>query len=102
LTFVNISSGAANRPIAGWATYCSSKAFTKMFFDVLATQTKNNPDIKIKTIDPGVIDTSMQQLIRNANNHDFPEQPIFRQLNEEGKLRKPSDVAEEIIKEINV
>ena len=31
LTFVNISSGAANRAISNWSLYCSSKAFIQMF-----------------------------------------------------------------------
>jgi benzil reductase ((S)-benzoin forming) len=34
LTFLNISSGAANRVIRNWSLYCSSKAFNQMFFDV--------------------------------------------------------------------
>ena len=34
MSFVNISSGAANQSINNWSLYCSSKAFGKMYFNM--------------------------------------------------------------------
>jgi benzil reductase ((S)-benzoin forming) len=94
LTFVNISSGAANRPISNWSLYCSSKAFVKMFFSVAESENKQH---SFFNIDPGVMDTNMQKSIRNS---DFPDVQNFQNLEQEGKLRRPKDVALEILSTI--
>ena len=91
LTFVNISSGAANRPISNWSLYCSSKAFIKMFFSVAESEYKQH---SFFNIDPGVMDTNMQKSIRKS---DFPDVQKFQNFKEEGKLRQPKDVALEIL-----
>ena len=91
LSFVNISSGAADRPISNWSLYCSSKAFIKMFFNVAESEYKQH---HFFNIDPGVMDTNMQKSIRNI---DFPDVQEFRYLKEEEKLRLPKDVALEIL-----
>lgn len=69
LRVVNITTGAARRPIAGWLAYCTSKAACKMALDVLAIE---NPDIELLHVDPGVIDTGMQAYIRQhaVTGHD--------------------------------
>ena len=96
LTFVNISSGAANRAISNWSLYCSSKAFIQMFFNVAESEYKQH---RFFNLDPGVIDTEMQQSLR-AN--DFPDVENFKELQQEGQLRAPIDVAEEILKTIKI
>lgn len=93
LTILNISSGAASRPIDGWGMYCSTKAATKMFFDVLIKQHINNPNISIKSIDPGVLDTPMQKTIRSSVCQQFLLRDYFIKLKEIGELRKPEQVA---------
>ena len=42
LSFVNITSGAANRAISNWSLYCSSKAFIQMFFRVAESEYKQH------------------------------------------------------------
>ena len=96
LTFVNISSGAANRPISNWSLYCSSKAFIQMFFNTAESEYKQH---RFFNIDPGVIDTGMQKSLR-AN--DFPDLEKFKELQKEGQLRAAIDVAEEILKTIQI
>lgn len=98
LTLVNITSGAGNRPIAHWAMYCSSKAFMKMFFSVMAEENKTNEQLHFYDIDPGVMDTGMQQNIRES---DFPGQDYFQSLKSEGNLLKPADAARNILDQIN-
>ena len=91
LTFLNISSGAANKAISNWSLYCSSKAFIEMFFNVAKSEYKQH---SFFNIDPGVMDTNMQKSIRNS---DFPDIQNFQSLKDEGKLRLPDDVAIEIL-----
>ncbi|WP_034920696.1 SDR family NAD(P)-dependent oxidoreductase [Gillisia sp. CAL575] len=91
LSFVNISSGAANRAISNWSLYCASKAFVKMFFDVAESEYEQH---RFFNIDPGVMDTNMQKSIRE---NDFPDSSNFKNLQEEGKLKSPKDVALEIL-----
>jgi len=96
LTFVNISSGAAIRPISNWSMYCSSKAYMQMFFNVAQTE---YPKHKFFTIDPGVMDTGMQKILRES---EFPEVEKFKNLQLEGKLKTPNEVAIEILKKIDI
>lgn len=94
LSFVNISSGAASRPISNWSLYCSSKAYIKMFFNVAEAEYPNH---RFFNIDPGVMDTNMQQSIRES---DFPEVSNFKNLKVEGKLKSPKEAAIEILNTI--
>lgn len=94
LTLVNISSGAADRPIDNWSLYCSSKAFNQMFFKVAESEYKQH---RFYNINPGVLDTGMQENIRES---DFPEVEKFKELQKEGQLKSPVDAAKEILKTI--
>ena len=96
LTFVNISSGAANRAISNWSLYCSSKAFIQMFFNTAESEYKQH---RFFNIDPGVMDTGMQQSLRAS---DFPGVENFIELQQEGQLKAPIVVAEEILKTIGI
>jgi benzil reductase ((S)-benzoin forming) len=91
LSFINISSGAANRAIDNWSLYCSSKAFMQMFYNVAESEYKQH---RFFNIDPGVMETNMQKIIRAS---DFPDVSNFRNLKEEGKLKPPSEVAKSIL-----
>lgn len=86
---LNISSGAANRAIDMWSLYCSSKAGAKMFFDVISKQ----ENINVKHIDPGVMDTRIQDEIREAN---FDIVDVFKQYKNKRLLQSPKEVAKEL------
>ena len=96
LTFVNISSGAANRAISNWSLYCSSKAFIQMFFNVAESEYKQH---RFFNIDPGVMDTNMQKSLRAS---DFPDVENFKDLQKEGQLKAPIDVAKDILETIHI
>jgi len=96
LTFVNISSGAANRAISNWSLYCSSKAFIQMFFNAAESEYKQH---RFFNINPGVMDTGMQKSLRDS---DFPDVENFKNLQKEGQLKAPIDVAEDILKTIGI
>jgi len=90
----NVSSGAALHGYAGWSLYCASKAGLENFIRALAMeqQTEIHPFVPIN-INPGVIDTEMQAVIRTASVNDFPEVNKFIQRKEQGVLAAPEKVA---------
>lgn len=94
LLVLDISSGAAYRPIRGWQAYCTSKAACKMGLDVLAAE---NPHVQVVHFDPGVMDTSMQKVIQAQEAADMPEVEVFRAYREDGLLKAPPTVAAELI-----
>ena len=62
-TIINMSSGAAHRPLEGWAAYCSAKAGLAMLTNAIALETSRS-GIRVFGLSPGVIDTDMQGQIR--------------------------------------
>ncbi|MGM0640962.1 MAG: (S)-benzoin forming benzil reductase [Thermotogota bacterium] len=92
----NISSGAATRAVYGWAPYCSSKAGINLLTQTAALELEET-EYNVYSFSPGVVDTSMQKRIRSSSEEDFVELNRFIGLKEEGKLLKPSMVAEKII-----
>ena len=95
---VNISSGAAKRPIAGWSAYCAAKAALEMATRVAALEASTiDPTLAICSLAPGVVDTDMQGLIRGTNEQQFPDVAKFRAMKADGVLRSAHDVAREII-----
>jgi benzil reductase ((S)-benzoin forming) len=98
---LNVSSGAAFYPYSGWSTYCSSKAGLDMLTKVagLEQSSEQNP-VTIFALAPGIIETGMQESIRETDLALFPDRDKFISLHEEGKLAKPEDVAEIILRTI--
>ena len=62
-TIINVSSGAAYRPLEGWSAYCAGKAGLAMMTRSIALETKES-GIRIFGFSPGTIDTDMQVKIR--------------------------------------
>lgn len=97
MILVNISSGAGINPISHWSLYGAAKAYIDMFFKVLEIENENN-NFSFFTIDPGVINTGMQEYIREIN---FPKKDYFISLKEDNKLLRTEDAAQRIFNEIN-
>jgi short-subunit dehydrogenase len=94
LHIFNISSGAAKRALPAWGLYCSTKAGLDMLSSALALE---NPKAKIASVNPGIMDTPMQEHIRSANENDFPLVGHFRQYKREQLLVPPSTIAELLV-----
>jgi NAD(P)-dependent dehydrogenase (short-subunit alcohol dehydrogenase family) len=62
-TVINISSGAAHRPLEGWAAYCSAKAGLAMLTSAIALEC-GDAGVRVFGLAPGTIDTDMQATIR--------------------------------------
>ena len=95
---LNISSGAGRKEYEGWGAYCATKAGLDHFSRVIALEQKNvkNP-VEIVSIAPGIIDTSMQEVIRSSEEKSFPLLEQFIYYKEQGLLSSPEETAEKLI-----
>lgn len=102
-TCVFISSGAGKRPIASWAGYCASKAAVDLFLETVQAEEneKENSKVRVYSFSPGVVDTGMQEQIRNVDQEDFSSLERFRHLHANGDLLPPEKVAEKLAKLIH-
>src|SRR5690606_30705989 len=94
---VNISSGAGRKPTAGWPVYCATKAALDHYTRVLAEE---NPDLRVASLAPGVVDTAMQERIRGTDRRHFPDLDRFLQLHEQGQLASPQSIASRILQHV--
>ncbi len=96
-SIVNIGSGASTTPYAGWGPYCSSKAGLEMFTRTtnLEQQQKQFP-VRVLSVAPGVVDTPMQEKLRNTSLSEFPMKSRFEELYLENHLSRPAEVADKI------
>ena len=101
LRILFISSGAAHTVIDGWALYSATKAAGETFFEVLASQYKDDKRVRVANIDPGMMDTGMQADIRRVagTRAFFPDKQRWLDAAENGKLADPAEVANRIVKE---
>jgi len=93
LIIINISSGAALRPIHSWGTYCQSKAGIDMLTNII---NEEHPEIRALSIYPGVVNTYMQLKIRSTNLEEFPLKNKFVEYFKNDELTEPKDVAQKI------
>lgn len=99
---VNITSGAAERPIYGWALYCSSKASINMYTKTAALEQDTlKTGNKIIAFNPGIMDTNMQQTIRSSTKEAFYEVEKFKGYKENKQLRDTDTVGGILIDILN-
>lgn len=87
---VNTSSGAGRKVYEGWSAYCAGKAGLDHFSSCLDAE---NDDVKVVSVAPGIIDTAMQQTIRQSETADFPLVDKFLDYKESGLLSSPEETA---------
>lgn len=92
---LNISSGAGRNIYEGWSAYCASKSGLDHFSSCVDEEYK---EIKVMSLAPGIIDTDMQQKIRQSSETDFPLLNKFRAYKEQGLLNTPEETADKIIR----
>ncbi|GAB3201876.1 benzil reductase ((S)-benzoin forming) [Pontibacter aydingkolensis] len=95
---VNISSGAGKYPIDGWAGYCASKAALDMFSQTIQQeQNVRGSGVKVYALSPGVVDTGMQEHIRESDAERFSNVQRFRDYKANGELASPEVVGKKIL-----
>jgi benzil reductase ((S)-benzoin forming) len=96
-TVLNISSGAARRPVDGWAAYCASKAALNALSETAQKeQDLRGTGVRVWALAPGVVDTAMQAHIRTAEAEQFSEAAKFAEYQAEGQLQQATQVAQQI------
>jgi NAD(P)-dependent dehydrogenase (short-subunit alcohol dehydrogenase family) len=71
---VNLSSGAAHKPMVGWSAYCASKAGVAMLTRSAQTEYGGDGILAFELI-PGLIDTDMQERIRSSGVNEISRLP---------------------------
>jgi NAD(P)-dependent dehydrogenase (short-subunit alcohol dehydrogenase family) len=92
---LNVSSSAAQKPIAGASAYCASKAGLDMLTRTLALEVAGTP-VTVNSFDPGMVDTGMQEDIRSVDGDEMGmgmDLSMWHRAHEQGKLRAPAEVA---------
>jgi benzil reductase ((S)-benzoin forming) len=94
---LNISSGAGRHTYAGWSSYCISKAgMDMMALSQAADEEVLGTGVKVYSVAPGIVDTGMQDWIREADPR-MPWLQKFQSYKEEGLLVSPEDCARQYI-----
>ena len=92
-----ISSGSAFHAMPDLSTYCSSKAGITMFAQCVGLEQKDQQGgFEVLSIDPGMVDTAMQQTSRSKTRAEYAMAGFFKDAFENGRLQDPEEVAEEI------
>ena len=87
---INISSGAAKNPYHGWSSYCVGKAGLDMFSRCVGTEQEDEDyPVEAMAVAPGIIDTEMQDTIRDTSEEQFIHRQRFVELKETGQLVPP-------------
>ena len=97
VNIINISSGVSVNPVTGWSAYCISKVGLNMLSKCIAVE-KNDDGVFSVAINPGPINTDMQEKIRSADPEKIPATKKFETIYIEGKLQSPYAVTEKIFK----
>jgi len=93
---INVSSGAAWSPYAGWGAYCAGKAGVERVTEVIAVE-EAEIGLRAYSIAPGVVDTAMQTRIRESSPEDFPDVERFRERKKDNAFNSARYVAEEFL-----
>lgn len=94
-----VSSGAAHRAVHGWSGYCSTKAGLLHFSRCVAQEQKEvTHPVRVLSIAPGVVDTGMQEDIREASEEQSQVVQRFRDLKANNELLSPRESAAAFLK----
>lgn len=94
LKIMNISSGAGRKAYKGWSAYCAGKAGLDHFTVCLDEE---NERVKAVSVAPGIIDTGMQERIRESKEDEFPLIDHFKEYKASGLLSSPEETASKLI-----
>lgn len=96
---INVSSGAAVRPIPGAGIYNVAKAGLEMLATTMAVEA-GRYGITAVTLRPGIIDTPMQAEMRAHDASRMPSVAMFRDFHASGQLVPPDVTAAKIVERL--
>ena len=91
---INVGSGAANKAIASWSTYCATKSALDILTEVIAEEKHKN--LTLFSVHPGIVDTNMQKEIRDSDPDSFHLLDKFIAYYNDGELENIQDIAKKI------
>lgn len=96
-SLVFMSSGTAGS-YPGWSSYKSGKAAIDGWVRAVASEQERpgGRRVRVLSVAPGVVDTSMQEVVRSSSDRDLPGVERFRELHRQGRLSTTEDVADSI------
>jgi benzil reductase ((S)-benzoin forming) len=101
ITVLFISSGAAHRISGGRSVYASTKRAGETFMESLRMERADDRNVRVAIVDPGIMDTEMQAVVRSHALRDsyFPDRNRFLDRYERGEIPSPGAVARKIMRE---
>ena len=90
---VMVSSGAASLVGAGWSSYGAGKAALDQWVRDVGSEQDIRGGVQVVAVAPGVVETGMQEQIRETSEEDFPKRQKFVELHQSGELSDPDEVA---------
>jgi benzil reductase ((S)-benzoin forming) len=97
LRIVNVSTGAAVKGLPGLGAYGNTKAALRLAGMALAAELDgrapgedDHPEVSILSYEPGLVDTPMQEEVRNSPAGTVPIMPMFKEWAATGVLVAPS------------
>jgi NAD(P)-dependent dehydrogenase (short-subunit alcohol dehydrogenase family) len=93
---INISSGAAWSPYAGWSAYCAGKAGVALLTQCVALE-EADQGLRAHAVAPGVVDTDMQARIRSCSAEQFPAVERFAEMKSDDSFNTPEFVARHLL-----
>jgi benzil reductase ((S)-benzoin forming) len=94
---LHVSSGAANIPLPGLLTYCTTKASLEHATSCLNSELKER-EIYFANLRPGMIDTNMQTNLRNTEKSKLPDRQFYIDSKQNNQLLSPDSVAKFVAK----
>ena len=94
---INISSGAAQHPYAGWSAYCAAKAAVDLLTRCVQIEEAAH-QLRAYAVSPGLVDTDMQELIRGCTEDVFPTVERFRAAKRDATFNSPEFVAGHLLR----
>lgn len=93
---VMLTSGAARSIYPGWTAYGAAKAGVDHWVRNAGAEQQVRGGVLVLAVAPGVVDTGMQDRLRDASETDFPQRAKFVELHQAHQLSSPADVATRI------
>ena len=93
---INVSSGVADINLAGASAYCASKAALERFTGTLAVEVADS-GVVVTNFRPGIVDTAMQNEMRETPKNYFPLADKFQSWFDEGQLRSSKEPAQGMV-----
>ncbi|XEC96553.1 SDR family NAD(P)-dependent oxidoreductase [Paenibacillus tarimensis] len=95
---INISSGSGIYPAPAMGVYCTAKAGINMFTRCVgAEQAKAHNPVEMIAVDPGMVETEMQQIARGKNDEDFEMAKYFKQACQTGQLQSAEALGKHLL-----